>query len=378
MVTLASGIKREDLVKGIESHAKSAYDELGGGIAFANWPLLIGSTAAPELLLDRLFLYAFAVEQVKRARGGHILLPIWNPEARRRYWLTVHWPPETGQASDPYPYLAEGTQHVGQDLGVGDLVWIFESKTGRDREVEEMDGTKHPVVYEDGRRGVIGLSQIVGQFRTIDVRPETYKDGTEKWWRWQAPARFIRTSGFIPHEKVNEILGYSPTHSLRGFGTAHSGLLEIDQQKHGALLSAYLHGTQRLPQAGPPSRQGGPGGEGPEHRALKEKIAANPASVLGESGLTHVATEFGFQSGDRADIILGDAFGRFIGVEVEVEVDLADLSGVLQAIKYPRMYTLVAQRPFSEGRSFLVAHKISDEVKTLCRKYEVECFEVAR
>jgi hypothetical protein len=377
-VTLTSAIARNDLVADIAQYAGSGYDALGGDITFSSWPITIGSTRFFGALLDRLFLYAFCVEQVKRSRRGEDLLPAWRLQDRRRYWFNVHWPPEKGKELNPDVLLADGTEDVGADLAVGDLVWIFESKTGRDRDVINPDGTKQPLVREVGRRAVVALSEIVERLQAIDVPAQTYKDGSEKWWRWRARGRLVRSSGYIAHERANQLLGYNANNSMRGFGTRHSGLMELSRRTHDELLTAYCDSDPQLPVSSLPGKRGGPGGEGAEHRLLKERVAADPAGILGEAGLRHIKTEFPFQTGDRADIILEDGIGRFIGVEVEVTVDLDDLSGVLQAIKYPRMYALVAGRPYAEGRSFLVAHSISAEVKALCRKYDVECFEVRR
>lgn len=88
--------------------------------------------------------------------------------------------------------------------------------------------------------------------------------------------------------------------------------------------------------------------------------------------------EYEFVKNDRADLVLEDRFGRYVGVEVEVDVVAGDLCGVLQSVKYSRMYAVACSRDFEEVRAFLVAHTIPAEVKQVCRRYEVEFFEVPR
>lgn len=373
-------ISRPALVAGFRNLAPVAFRELGGDEFFSSWPVVLGALSDPGALLDNIFLYAYGVEQVKRAKRGDGPLPPLRERSTGavRYWFTTHWPPEEGNDLDAGVFLADGTESVGSDVSPGDLVWIYESRTGRDRVCVGPGGVKVPVAYREGRRGVVALSRITGRMRKLDVPVEAYRDGSEKWWCWYASGSLVRTSGVVPSERAATLLGLNKSYNFRGFGKAHSGLMEIDAATHQAILDAYIAGQAPLPKVGKEPRRGGPGGEGPVHRALKERVAASPAAVLGEAGLKLVKMEFPFETGDRADIILEDGFGRFIGVEVEVEVDLTDLSGPLQAIKYSKMYAFFARRPYAEGRAFLVAHRISDEVKALCDAYEIEYFEVER
>jgi hypothetical protein len=375
LVNAGGSISREALLAGFARLARPAFEELGGEPFFSSWPIQLGTTAGLDLMVDNIFLYVYAVEQVKREKRGEVPLPAWSRAARRRYWFTVHWPPEKGQQRDFGVFLAEGTQTAGRKIGPGDYVWVYESKGGRAKLRTGADGAGRPVGYEEGKRGVVGLSQVKAPLSRLDVTKDFYSDGSSKLWNWYVDAKPLRMSGFVPLKRVNEILDYKPNYGMRGFGNK-TGLREINESTHFALLEAYRAGTVPLPKVGQP-KGGGRGGEGPIHKALKERIAADPAGLLGEVGLEHVATEFPFVTGDRADIILEDGVGRHIGLEVEVEVTMRDLSGVLQALKYRVMYGLVADRPDSEGRSFLVAHRIDDDVRALCAKHGVECFEVA-
>lgn len=73
-VTLRTGVKRSQLVAEIERIAPRAADRLGL-IGRAAWPLVIGDTGNLPQLMDRLFTYAYAVEQAKRSWRREPLLP---------------------------------------------------------------------------------------------------------------------------------------------------------------------------------------------------------------------------------------------------------------------------------------------------------------
>lgn len=378
-VTLGTRLARADLLDGLRARAPQAYLELGGDTFFGSWPVLLGTVKAPGTLLDNLFLYAYGVEQVKRHRRGEGPLPAWEPPGRRRYWFTVHWPPAKGDVRAAGVFLDNPKKHVAANLNPGDYVWTFESRTGRAKSVVEADGSTRSFDYEPGERAVVTLARMIEPIRFHDVPEEEYADGSRKRWCWRARGEPIRTSGRVPHQDAAAALGYKRNYSFRGFGTDRSGLMEIPLEVHQALLNAYDAGASPLPTKGPPPRSGGPGGgEGPEHKRLKEDVFADPAGVLGEHGLEPLALEFQFQTGDRADVMLTDADGKFVAVEIEVSVEMKDLSGVLQAIKYSRMYALVARRPYHEGRAMLVAHAVDDDVKALCGQYGVEVVEVDR
>lgn len=69
-VTVGQRVSRADLVQLIEETAPVEAAALGGFDAKSSWPFRIGTTANLDSLLDRLFEYAFVIEQAKRARRG--------------------------------------------------------------------------------------------------------------------------------------------------------------------------------------------------------------------------------------------------------------------------------------------------------------------
>ena len=109
--------------------------------------------------------------------------------------------------------------------------------------------------------------------------------------------------------------------------------------------------------------------ESREHKRLKEHLARKPESL--EEGLEFLEEEHFFVTGDRADLLFRDRYGRFVVVEVEREVGRDDLAGLLQAIKYKCMLAVEKDVPFNEVRAFLVAYKIDPTVKKVCEKYQV-------
>lgn len=70
-VTVGGAIARAELLERISAHALEASDALGG----IGFPLILGSPSIPGTMLDRLFLYAYAIEQAKRSLRGESALP---------------------------------------------------------------------------------------------------------------------------------------------------------------------------------------------------------------------------------------------------------------------------------------------------------------
>ena len=301
---------------------------------------------------------------------------------KRNYWLTTHWPPEIDTPADFSVYLYHGTQQVGTDIKRGDRVWIYQSKSGRKVVRENIDGSKEKVKREQGKEGVVALMEVVSKIHDSDRQPEKYEDGSEKWWRWRADTKLINQSGFIPRIELNPIMGYKLRYNYHVFGDGRSGLKRISMETHEAILETF--NQHQPPETKPITRDSheyslhghGKGGEGKIHKALKERIAANPSQVLGENGLSLIKIEYPYPTGDRADLILKNSENQYIAVEVEVGVDLSDISGVLQAIKYSRMYAVECRREFEEVKAYLVAHKISNEVIELCKRYGIETFVI--
>jgi hypothetical protein len=92
----------------------------------------------------------------------------------------------------------------------------------------------------------------------------------------------------------------------------------------------------------------------------------------------HEATEFLFESGDRADIVLIDKSLGYVGVEIEVTQDRDQLEGILQAVKYRHLLAVAHRVSFRACRSLLVAYDIHPAIQKLCKRYKVAYREVDR
>jgi len=299
-----------------------------------------------------------------------------------RYWLTTHWPPREDAPKDekPYVWLRDEEQAAGASLAPGDLVLVYQSRSGKTIVRERRDGSTENVRCLPGKGGIIYYGEVIGNLATVPGKqPDRYTDGRTSWWRWCAPLKILSRSGFVGCKDVATALGYAPTYSFRGFGQQHSGLGEISASEFQNLVAAFhAHRPIALPSfsilhGGGPS---GEGGESSTHLFLKEYVAADPATALGEPGLKTQKTEYSLPTGDRADVVLSDAHGRIVGVEIEPAVGASEIVGALQAIKYRYMLECVARRAPGDSRAFLVAHSIDPDMKKLCKSYAVDYFEI--
>lgn len=111
----------------------------------------------------------------------------------------------------------------------------------------------------------------------------------------------------------------------------------------------------------------GGGGEGEEHRALKEYVAANPSVVGLPSNLSPGRTEALLPSGDKIDVLF-NAQKRLVAVEVKSnisnDVDLA--RGLFQCVKYRAV--MEAERGFEGARYSVEAMLVvgKEFPKSLC------------
>lgn len=301
------------------------------------------------------------------------------------YWLTTHWPTfvtEPPDTVEPGVWLQDGLESAGRSLGAGDIVLVYQSTTGPALLETTASGQEVRKPRQRGRTGIVAVAQALGPMRRVgdEIAHERYADGSERWWRWNAPLEFRSRSGFVPRAVVNEVLGYKPTYGFRGFGDLNSGLKKLTRDQFDSLIAAFLQVQRPLPPPAPAQthRHGEGGPESEAHLALKMYVASNPADVLGEEGLRTLFVEYEFPTQDRADIVLEDQFGCVIGLEVEVDCGPEHIAGILQAIKYRRMLEAVMGRPHGDARAMLVAYSVSGKVREVCARYEVEVHAIPR
>lgn len=112
-----------------------------------------------------------------------------------------------------------------------------------------------------------------------------------------------------------------------------------------------------------------------EHNRLKHYLIDNAPAIFGP-GVRLVEEEYYFPSSDRANLAFIFPDGRWLTVEVEVNIPQGDIVGLLQAIKYKYMCAVQEGLAFDQVRTALVAHTIPDGIKDTCARYGVETFEL--
>lgn len=152
-----------------------------------------------------------------------------------KYWLTTQWPPTVDgpQGVPEGVWLQEGKEHAGRDLSRGDLVFIYETKTGRPREDR--------LRYWLGRQGIVALVEIlnVSLDNSFAHSHEVYSDGGELLWKKVARTQPTDVTRFCSHDDTCDCLQYSTNYFFRGFGRYNSGLLELGETEFGCLRSRF-------------------------------------------------------------------------------------------------------------------------------------------
>ncbi|MBU0492180.1 MAG: hypothetical protein KKA73_30515 [Chloroflexi bacterium] len=164
-----------------------------------------------------------------------------------RYWLTTKWAPlENKPGEKPSDiWIADGREAAGSAIREGDLVLIYQTKSGPTELHRNPDGVKCPVRRIGGKEGIIAIARVKGCLWEETGKKETeYDDRTKRRWCWHAPTKEITSDGFVPRVQVNRVLGYKPTWSLRGFGRLHSGLKEITKEEYDALVKIFKTGQR--------------------------------------------------------------------------------------------------------------------------------------
>jgi len=302
-----------------------------------------------------------------------------------RYWITTHWPRKRDESTNQPQngiWVKDENRTVIDRVAPGDLVFLYETKSGPDVLRNNADGSKRRISRHPGAEGIVVLAEVTERaYEPENSSAEEYADGTELWWRYYAPTRSVNSAGSISRVELNSVLGYSTNNVLHGFGEQNSGLKEISEDVYEQLRTRFLLSSEKNEKelvARAPGHRFGPGGEGPEHLALKERIADDPAAVLGEPGLQFWKKEWPFPTGDKIDLVLKDRLGRLVAVEVEVCCSASELAGPLQCMKYRAMLSYFFKRPLEEIRCILVAHTIHAAVCERCGNHEIEVKTVAK
>jgi hypothetical protein len=300
-----------------------------------------------------------------------------------RYWLTTHYPPlkkDEPKTEKTGVWVRDGKQDVLGEMQPGDLVFIYESKSGKAVIVKTADGRIETVPRIQGRGGIIKLAEI--KSKATDRGKEGYKyyaDGTKTWWRSKADADVINRNGFVERRSLTKILGVSENYVFHGFGDKQSGVKQLSKTEFESIRNAFLasEGENEVVRRSDRRVRDGGGGEGPLHKSLKDYIAAEPAEALNEEGLRTVKREFDeFPTGDRIDVLLKDENGRYVTVEVEIDCNDNEVAGPLQCMKYRALIAYWYRRSEAEVRTVLAARSIMPSVKKQCEDYGIQVVEI--
>lgn len=123
-------------------------------------------------------------------------------------------------------------------------------------------------------------------------------------------------------------------------------------------------------------RKYGKGGEGKEHKELKDYVSKNPDKIGLIKSKVKPIVEHLYVSGDLVDILFEPLQGE-INTVVEIELDNV-LPGIHQAIKYRalRCSQLGLNLSDKNVKATIVAWKLNHKEKNLCLKYNIDFFEI--
>lgn len=300
-----------------------------------------------------------------------------------KYWLSAQAPPLEGSPDRQFDWipLAAGREAAGLELAPGDLVLLYQSKSGRAVRRRNAEGREALVQTVAGRQGIAAVAEVQGRVtHDPQIGQTAYADGTELRWCWRAPIRAFSTDGHVPLSDVNRILGFKPTYNFGGFAYRDSGLREIDASQYWGLLEIFRSNAKgaRLPHdpahgPRPLEASGSSEGEG-ALRLLIDYVAADPTFALREAGLETLAVAHQLPAGDSADVVLEDRAGTVVAVQVDAEED--HLATIAHASIRRAMLELEMGRRPGQSRAFVVAYSVSQEMREICGSYDVECFAV--
>ena len=159
------------------------------------------------------------------------------------YWFTTHWPLPKGAAPHPPSgvWAKDEHRHLIEEVAPGDLVLIYETKSGRTAKMRAASGQFERIVRGKGREGIVALVEVTDRAVPLEgAEEQEYEDGTTRWWRYRAETRPAGDAGFLPRVEVCKIMPYSQDYVFRGFGTQRSGLKRISPETFARLREAFL------------------------------------------------------------------------------------------------------------------------------------------
>src|ERR1700685_1457705 len=107
------------------------------------------------------------------------------------FWMTTHWPRREDRLLEE-PRRGVWVQNKKKNLidrvSPGDLVFIYETKSGPAIKQTYVDGSVKNVGRHPGGEGIVALVEVTDvASQPEDSQPEEYADGSTLWWRYCAP-----------------------------------------------------------------------------------------------------------------------------------------------------------------------------------------------
>ena len=292
-----------------------------------------------------------------------------------RYWIAAQSPPLEGSPDpklDRLP-LAAGREVAGRELAAGDLVLVYQSRSGRAVRLREADGTETKVHTAKGRQGIVALVEVTGPIaHHPEIEKTRYVDGTELRWCFGVPIDAHSVHGHVPLSHVNRVLGFKATYNFGGFAYRSSGLREIEDHQYRALVEAFRSSAA----SSPPLKAEVSDEDCAGRRLLVDYVAADPTLALGEPGLQTLVVARDLPAGDSADVVLEDRAGAVVAVQVDAEEDW--LATIAHASVRRAMLEHETGRRLGESRAIVVAYSVPREMRELCASYGIETCAVDR
>jgi predicted RNA-binding protein with PUA-like domain len=250
------------------------------------------------------------------------------------------------------------------------------------------------VLWISGKEaGVYGFGRVTGSAVWFDG------DADDDYWedsedagrgRWVMPIALttVNTSPIVSRADLKAHPVFSQSLIIRNPNATNPFRLtdeewQVIRAAAGIGHDAPGRALRKRPAAGGGTGQGG-GGEGPLHAALKDLIKRDPAGTVGEP-LTFEAedlvealgAEVRFITGDRVDLLMRDANGAYVVIEVEPVIGPADHIGFHQAGKYRVLVAMDRGLPVEKVRAMVAATTIDPALRDhYAGTYDIEWREV--
>ncbi len=254
------------------------------------------------------------------------------------------------------------TRFPGDSEGKRKVVGFF--RIGR----VENPPNKETWIIGDSRRGVRLLLDEARVFDFWDYYTNPSKGPPD--WR-QGLIRYLRDSQVRAF--LQDFASISHDERARNVAKSLLGELSPSSSKERWTFPQVPTSPGRAVQRLSLERKYGRGGEGPQHRDLKEWVRRHP-DFLGYEPTSKGEAEHRFLSGDLVDVLLSTPEGRFAAVEIETD---DPWPGAHQALKYRVLKC--AEEGFSLNSpkvdAVLVAWSIPADLRRFCKKYQVRVFE---